>query len=460
MNGITIYEFDAIASERPDVANIADLPAVPVEVFEWLETQCLRTAEAGDAAWLKLTQRQGRRAVQVKSYVGVIRAPSGYQIEVLPKVGKATGGGMAEARRLLIEMLCCLPGFRHIQTDSAKLAAARMPLLEVFIAEFLRAVEHIVKRGLRSDYTSSLGNLHALRGKLLTASHLRHNLVRADRFFTEHDEFSINRPENRLIHAALRSTLAVTRSQGNQQLARELAFAFADVPPSSEQRTDFQRIRLDRGMTYYSDAMAWTRLILEEESPLTGPKDHAAPSLLFPMEAVFEAFVAKHLARQLPRPLALKTQARRHHLVRHQGQGWFQLKPDLLIRNGDSDLVVLDTKWKLLDGAKANGTDKYGLSQTDFYQLQAYGQSYLDGQGDVVLIYPKTDAFQHALPVFEFPKSERLRLWVVPFCLASRQLQLLPDESEVGLTDKLRMKTPQPSAANGMSSSATPGTVS
>ena len=146
--------------------------------------------------------------------------------------------------------------------------------------------------------------------------------------------------------------------------------------------------------------------------------------------------------------------------MRHQGQGWFQLKPDLLIRNGDSNLVVLDTKWKLLDGAKANSTNKYGLSQTDFYQLQAYGQSYLDGQGDTVLIYPKTDAFQHALPVFEFPKSEGLRLWVVPFCLASRQLQLLPDESEVGLTDKLRMKTPQPSAANGMSSSATPGTVS
>lgn len=422
MNGITIYEFDALAPEASVGASAADLLSVPAEVFDWLEAQCLRTGATGDAAWLKLTQRRGRRAIQVTSYVGVIRAPNGYQIEVLPKVGKAIGGGAAEARRLLIDMLCCLQGFRHIQTDRARLAAARMPLLEVFIGEFLRAVEHVVKRGLRSDYTSRQDNLHALRGKLLIAPQLRHNLVRADRFFTEHDEFSTNRPENRLIHAALRSTLALTRSQGNQQLARELAFAFADVPPSSEQRTDFQRVRLDRGMTYYADALAWARLILEEESPLTGPKDHAAPSLLFPMEAVFEAFVAKHLARQLPRPLALKTQARRHHLVRHQGQSWFQLKPDLLIRNGDSDLVVLDTKWKLLDGAKANGTDKYGLSQTDFYQLQAYGQSYLDGQGDVVLIYPKTDAFQQALPVFEFPKSEGLRLWVLPFCLASRVL--------------------------------------
>ncbi len=120
----------------------------------------------GEAAWLRLAQRRGRRVVQVTSFVGVIRAPDGFQIEVLPKVGKAIGGGTKEARQLLIEMLCCLQGFRHVQTDSAKISAARMPLLEVFIAEFLRTVEHIVKRGLRSDYSSQQDNLFALRGKL------------------------------------------------------------------------------------------------------------------------------------------------------------------------------------------------------------------------------------------------------------------------------------------------------
>jgi 5-methylcytosine-specific restriction enzyme subunit McrC len=111
-------------------------------------------------------------------------------------------------------------------------------------------------------------------------------------------------------------------------------------------------------------------------------------------------------------------------LVRHQSQDWFRLKPDLLIRESAANRLVLDTKWKLIDGAKANGTDKYGLSQGDFYQLHAYGQNYLDGQGDVVLIYPKTDAFYQALPVFEFPKSKSLRLWVLPFCLQWRQIIL------------------------------------
>lgn len=428
MNGITIYEYDALTAAKPGLADVEGLHGVPVNVYGWLEDQCLRSDEQGEAAWLRLTQRRGRRVVQVKSFVGVIRAPDGFQVEVLPKVGKAIGGGKIEARQLLIEMLCCLRDFRHVQTDSAKILAVRMPLLEVFIAEYLRAVEHVVKRGLRSDYSSKRDNLFALRGKLLMAPHLRQNLCRADRFFTEHDEFEIDRPENRLLCAALRRVLTLSASQTNQQLARELTFVFADVPVSAQPSIDFQQVRMDRGMGYYADALAWARLILDEESPLTGVGGRSAPSLLFPMEAVFEAFVAKHLANQLARPLILKTKTRSHHLVRHREQHWFRLEPDLLVRCNGSDVLVLDTKWKLLDGLKANGTDKYGLSQSDFYQLQAYGLSYLGGRGEVVLIYPKTASFDQPLPVFEFPKIEGLRLWVLPFCLKSRRLSI-PEEA-------------------------------
>jgi 5-methylcytosine-specific restriction enzyme subunit McrC len=86
--------------------------------------------------------------------------------------------------------------------------------------------------------------------------------------------------------------------------------------------------------------------------------------------------------------------------------------------------LVLDTKWKLIDDTRANGTEKYGLTQADFYQLHAYGQSYLDGEGDVVLIYPKTDTFSKPLDVFDFPKTAGLRLWVLPFCLQEGTLAI------------------------------------
>ena len=103
------------------------------------------------------------------------------------------------------------------------------------------------------------------------------------------------------------------------------------------------------------------------------------------------------------------------------------MKPDFLVRDPQGNRLLLDTKWKLLDAAQNGGRQKYQLSQSDFYQLYAYGQHCLQGGGDVVLIYPLTNAFDSPLPVFDFPRSPDLRLWVLPFRLDKPRL-LLPDE--------------------------------
>lgn len=420
MAGLTIFEFDAVFCEG---STDAGAHKVPKPVFDWLEATCLKTAQDGAQSWLKLGQRKGKRCVQVTSFVGVMRAPNGYQIEVLPKVGKV--GDAEHARKLLIDMLRCMYGFRHIQTDSAHLSATRMPLLEVFIREFLLAVQVVVKRGLRSDYVGMQDNLFAMRGKLLMSEHLRRNLTRADRFFTAHDQFLPDRPENRLIHTALHRAIQLTRSPDNQRLGQELRFVFAELPTSKVPHMDFQQVRLDRGMGYYEHALDWAKLILTDQSPLTGIGDVQAPSLLFPMEALFEAYVEKHVRKQLGSGFKLKAQASNQHLVHHKGQKWFRLKPDLLVHDAERNHLVLDTKWKLLDASKGTAREKYQLSQADFYQLYAYGQQYLTGNGDVVLIFPKTEQFATPLQVFTFSSHPELRLWVLPFCL-QRNLLILP----------------------------------
>jgi len=443
MKGITIHEFDALRAGPPDLPETGTLRSVPTGVYQWLEGQCAALADREEAAWLRLTGRYGRPAVQVTSFAGVIRAPDGFQIEVLPKVGKAISGGHAEARRLLIDMLRCLPGFRHILTDRARLLAARMPLPDIFISEFLRAVERIVKHGLRSDYTGQQDDVAALRGKLLTGPHLRRNMFHMDRFFTEHDEFTADRPENRLVHTALRRVLALTGSPANQRSARELGFVFADVPLSPAPVDDFRRIRPDRTMTHYRDALGWARLILGGLSPLTGAGSHPAPSLLFPMEALFEAFVAARLSWQTVRPLFVRTQSRGHHLVRHRDQDWFRIVPDILIREGNRTLLVLDTKWKLLDAGLDDPRQKYGLSERDFYQMLAYGLNYLDGgRGDMALVYPRTDDFDRPLPPFLFSGVEGLRLWALPFCLRSKSLFVPADDPFPGIFREERTPAP------------------
>ena len=430
MNELTIFEYDVVVAPGGG----AELNIVPQSVFTWLEDMCLKI-EDGSPRWLKLTQRNGRRAIQVTSYVGVLRAPGGFQIEVLPKIGKVSSQenneSKKEARELLLQMLKCLFGFRHIQTSDAELLATKMPLLEVFIQQFLTSVQSVVKQGLRSDYIVVQDNLAALRGKIKISQHIRQNILRRDRFFTEHDLFTPDRPENRLLISALRSVLMLSRSQDNQRLARELCFVFDEVPESNNIQNDINSIRLDRGMSYYEHALNWAKLILSGTSPLSGAGSNNAPSLLFPMEAVFEAYVEKNLRKQLSDGFFLKSQVSSQYLVEHRKQKWFKMKPDLLVQDNQHDTrLLLDTKWKLLDSKKNSGSDKYQLSQTDFYQLYAYGHHYLKGVGNMALIYPKTEAFDKPLDVFGFQAPDSLKLWVLPFCLKTREL-MLPDAHQI-----------------------------
>ncbi|WP_253825745.1 McrC family protein [Vibrio sp. RE86] len=359
--------------------------------------------------------------LQVQNYAGVIFTPDKTQIEVLPKIGKGFNGECNEsdcvrARQTLLTMLRALKGFSHIQTSNANIDRQRMPLFEVFIGQFLQSVNTLVKRGLRSDYVCREDNLGFLKGKLNVGKQVRHNFVNKHKFYCEYDEFLLDHPVNRLIHSALRKVKNYTRSAANQKLLQELEFVFHEVPESRDYKVDFSKVKLVRGMGYYQVPLDWCLLILEGFSPQTMKGNQNAFSLLFPMERVFEDYVAKTLGEQLCTDHQLRTQVKAESLVEHNDQNWFRLKPDLVIelRQNSVAACVLDTKWKLLDSSKCNGSDKYGLSQADFYQMFAYGHKYLDGDGELFLIYPAHDGFNKSIQ-YSFDFDSKLKLWVVPF---------------------------------------------
>lgn len=450
---IRVHEFEKLDPPGNNNAN-----GITPKAHAWLLTQARTLVVEEKPRWV--TEVRGD-AIKFTSHVGVVRTPDGTHIEVLPKVYKVSDDKTeAASRKLLVNMLCCLKQFRHANVGTAMQAVQRMPLLEVFIAQFLAAVAHAVKRGLRSHYELKQDNLPALRGKLLISQQIRQNLVRPDRFFTEHDEFTTHRPENRLMRLALERVMKLTSTADNQRLARELLFAFADIPASVAPVNDLQKVRLDRGMGHYAEAMEWTRWVLDHLAPVPESGATNAPALMYPMEALFEAYVAKHLRKQLNQPeqglkFRLREQVRSECLVKHEEKHWFALKPDLLI-TGERDRdgwCVLDTKWKLLDTNKANAKEKYGLIQGDLYQLQAHGLSYLGSGKDVVLIYPRTEKFKQPLPPFEYnrasdadgaAKHPAITLWVLPFCLETKALLLpiLPTDKASELHKYLRQVQP------------------
>lgn len=181
-------------------------------------------------------------------------------------------------------------------------------------------------------------------------------------------------------------------------------------------------------MDHYTEPLEWARLLLTGHSPVTGVGSHHASSLLFPMEALFEAYVAKHIRKQLVPTHQLRVQHSSRHLLHHAGKKMFRMRPDLLVAKSNTNVLVADTKWKLID-ATADARAKYWLSQADLYQMYAYGHSFFDLGGDLLMIFPETDDFKIPLAPFLFPQRPELTLWVTPFSLKKKRV-ILPDAIE------------------------------
>ena len=394
---------------------------IPKSTFRYLLSLIQNDDEKDFAPFLRLTTFKRQTALKVQNYVGVLQTPCGTQIEVLPKIYFNGDVESAETtRNQLITMLRCLRDSPFKQAGSAAIRATNMPLLELYISQFLSLTNQLIKRGIRSDYVRVQKNSKFLRGRLLVSQQIRSNMLHPERFAIECDQYIVNRPANRLIKATLALVTRIAQSSTNQHLARGLSFVFEDVPTSTDIRTDFQKVKIDRSMSYYQNVLAWCRLLLNGHGPTASTGDFNTLSLLYPMELIFEDYVAHCLRSKLNDHFGpgctLKTQAAKYSLVeKHNGGTIFKLKPDLLILNGKQTVHVMDTKWKLLDASDRQ--NKYGISQTDMYQLYAYGHKYLKSETlkEIMLIYPKTDKFKESLPLFKYEDGFMLK--VVPFDL-------------------------------------------
>lgn len=411
MNEVVIREHGRLTCDQIGRAHTLDEAGISESAFDWLckESERLRSTGA------PLIQVEGRRWLRLDNYVGVIETPCGTRVEILPKhvQGRSTSV-VAGARRLLERMLTtCLDVTPRVSSHAASVRVFDRPVSEWVITQFLESVDRLVSQGVRFDYRRVNAEEPFLRGRLDTARQMRQPLARAHCFRLEHDVFDADRAENRLLHSGLTAVLRLTHDTANWRLARELIALFAEVPRSADVDGDFRRWQTDRLMAHYARVRPWCSLILDEKLPLAFAGAWRGRSLLFPMERLFERYVHACLQKELPSDITVRRQAGGKHLCRHDGGHAFALRPDLLLeRQGRRWLI--DTKWKLLD--RGQGVP-YGMGVGDFYQLFAYGHRFLEGSGDLFLVFPSTAEFDAPLPAFEY--SDQLRLWAVPFDLDS-----------------------------------------
>lgn len=393
---------------------------IPEKAFEHLCELSASFSKHG----AKVFELAGRKKLKLDQHVGVIETPCGTRIEILPKHVDMKEGDeqkiIQQERRLLQNMLSVSLHLPYREVGAADLSKFKQPLHEWIITQFLKCFERLVQRGLRFDYNRVQEEQKFLRGQLQHAQYMRQPPTKKHIFPIEHDVYEVNRPENRLIKTALEVVCKKTKYASNWKLAQELRLMTGEIPKSLNVKQDFKQWQSGRLLALYAEIKPWTELILGEYMPVSTQGDWRGMSLLFPMEKLFEHYVA-HFLKKAQKEWEVRTQHSTEHMCLQGTKSMFRLRPDIFMQRIGFEAEVLkvaDTKWKLLD--PNDSSSRFGLKGSDIQQMFAYSAFYLNHAYEVLMIYPaRGDMFNQPLQDFKF-KYGASTLRILPFDLNMR----------------------------------------
>ncbi len=368
-------------------------------------------------------QKKGKRYIKVKNYVGVIETKQGVVIEILPKTFIGKNGEEAnkeDSKKLLLTMLKTLKNSPFINLNIAHLKEQEnFPILEVFIASFLDELIKLTSKELRGDYVSKQENTSYLKGKLLLKEHIKLNSINKAKFYCQFDEFNTNIPPNKLIKSTLTRLFSITSSNQNKKKIIKSLQHFDAVSYCLNIDSDIAYCKSRaKALVNYGNLLIWSEVFLKNKSFTNFHGNSINQAILFPMEKLFESYIA-FLLKKYCHGFTIDAQDKRYCLISQNKDKddlnfsikKFALKPDIVINDNE---VIIDTKWKILNAE----SKKYDIKEADIYQMHAYGKRYQDENADNLaprlgLIYPRNPNFEEKL--FQMKYGQDLLLDVIPF---------------------------------------------
>jgi 5-methylcytosine-specific restriction enzyme subunit McrC len=184
-NPIVTYEFGTLCIEG-QVLKEGDV-ALSESTFENLWDFILSSKATDDTdVIMSVHKRGGRRYIKTGRYVGTIQTKNGQTIEILPKIYKASGQqekDVSVCRNVFLNMLKHFTDFKARSFQNASLNTKKgFPILEVYISNYIRAVEELLVGGLKKSYALVEENQYFLKGKLDIGKQITKNITNKARF--------------------------------------------------------------------------------------------------------------------------------------------------------------------------------------------------------------------------------------------------------------------------------------
>lgn len=370
------------------------------------------------------------RHLTARQAVGVIAA-RGCSLEILPKVDPAGADEAAgTVRAQLVHMLDVALGLDLSTGEGTTMAHRAESLLDLFIALFADRLLAEVRRGLPRQYRTREDDLRTLRGRLDVVRQFTVHAAQPDRLACRFDALDGDTPLMRVMKACVVFVARHARSAETRRKLSELRFLLADVADVAPASLPWGTVCIDRTSRRWQSLLGLARMLLGARWQQTHA-DARAPdgiTLLFPMNELFERYIAIQLRRALaPAGLEVVAQGGFENCLGAWREGetcrgtLFRTRPDLIVRDRGQVLAVIDTKWKRLSADPLDR--KHGVSQADVYQLMAYARLYRCDR--LILLYPtphaEVDCVLHTHGISQGP--ERLDIASVSLIAGSAELR-------------------------------------
>jgi 5-methylcytosine-specific restriction enzyme subunit McrC len=330
-----------------------------VPAFEIREAAATRTLALPDSLGCALNnlgiatalpQGEGLWSVSSVSKVGVVSVGE-HELYIKPK--------------LPIPRLFFLMGYSRSPTywrDDDVALTADEHLVSSIVGSFIRQVKQATVQGLLQDYKTVHGSEPMVRGKLNIPAQIGRRAGLPLPAEVTYDDYTVDIAENRLLLAAARKLLTIPRlAETDRQSLRKLAVKFEGVAHVAGPMV-FPPIRFARLNAHYAPAVVLAEIILRGGSLEQQVGSVTARSFLFDMWEVFEDFVSVALREAMgSHGGSVDLQYRGKHL---DVAGVVALRPDIVWRDNQDVLAVLDAKYK----AEQNNR----FPNADLYQMLAY----------------------------------------------------------------------------------------
>lgn len=307
-----------------------------------------------------------------------------FVLEVLPIGGLALSpelkGKLDSSLSLMVETVA---GSVSIRSTEGGLSSGGSRI-DVLLAAFCRAFRLARRIRIIRRYTSEAREGRTFCGRLVFPRQAILEISAPGTFASQALRFTEDTAENRLIAAVLRRFRAVC----SPAIRRNIDVSLGELEGVGEARDvshEWPQIRFDRLPHEYTVLLRQARALLAGNFAGVFEGEVVATAEIIFTSRLFERYVAGEFTMSgLHFGHKVQSQNRGSFLCRNSSdKRSFELIPDLIIRNGNRNvLAIADTKWKRID----EGRPGFGVYPEDIYQSLIYAAHF--GCSKVALVFP------------------------------------------------------------------------